>query len=90
MNAAGEAYVTGHTNSTNFPTNNAYRATLSGVLDGFVVKISASGSALLYGTYIGGSGIDYAHGIAVDSAGTMYVGGYTTSTDLPNTLPGKR
>ena len=53
------------------------------------MKISANGSALLYGTYIGGSGIDYAHGIAVDSAGTMYVGGYTTSTDLPNTLPGQ-
>ncbi len=89
VNAAGEAYVTGHTNSTNFPTNNAYRATLSGVLDGFVVKISAGGNALLYGTYIGGSGIDYAHGIAVDSAGTMYVAGYTTSTDLPNTLLGQ-
>ena len=38
VNTAGEAYVTGHTNSTNFPTNNAYRATLSGVLDGFGTK----------------------------------------------------
>lgn len=89
VNTAGEAYVTGHTNSTNFPTNNAYRATLSGALDGFIVKISAAGNALLYGTYLGGSGIDYVHGIAVDSVGTMYVAGYTTSTDLPNSVAGQ-
>ena len=89
VNSAGEAYVTGNTNSTNFPTVNAYRATLNGALDGFIVKINASGNAMLYGTYIGGSGADFATSLAVDGSGGMYVGGYTNSSDLPNPPQGQ-
>ena len=89
VNAAGEAYVAGYTNSTNFPTVNALRPSLGGPLDGFVVKIAANGSALLYSTYVGGSGTDFLYGLAVDSTGAMYVGGYTNSNDLPNIVAGQ-
>ena len=55
--------------------------------DAFVVKINPAGSALVYSTYFGGSGLDLAHGIAVDSAGNAYVTGITQSTDFPTMNP---
>ena len=58
VDAAGNAYVTGFTDSTNFPTANPLQATLgrSGVFDAFVAKLNPAGSALVYSTYLGGSG----------------------------------
>src|SRR5207247_8741378 len=78
VDAAGSAYVTGQTNSTNFPTVNPLQAAYGGGYfgDAFVSKLNAAGSALLYSTYLGGSGNDYGSGIAVDAAGSAYVTGY--------------
>ncbi len=84
IDSAGNAYLTGTTSSGGFPLNNAAQATPGGPpFDGFVAKISADGSALLYSTYLGGSGADAPGGIAADGAGHAYVTGYTTSTDFP-------
>ena len=89
VNAAGEAFVTGDTNSTNFPTASPLRATLSGLVDVFLVKLNASGNALLYSSYLGGSATESAKGVAVDGTGAMYISGFTTSTNLPNLLAGQ-
>ena len=87
VDAAGNAYVTGYTLSTNFPTVNAYDSTLGGTgqnaIDAFVVKLDPTGSTVLYSTYIGGASTDLAHAIAVDSNGNAYITGETQSTDYP-------
>ncbi len=88
VDSAGSAYVTGTTFSSNFPTTpGAFQTTFnSDYASGFVSKLSADGSALVYSTYLGGSsGCDYTNDIAVDSAGSVYVTGGTTSTDFPTT-----
>src|SRR2546426_4537719 len=86
VDAAGSAYVTGLAGSTDFPTVNPLQAANGGGTDAFVSKLNAAGSALLYSTYLGGSGEDYGYGIAVDAAGSAYVTGQTTSTDFPTTI----
>jgi hypothetical protein len=83
VNAAGEAYVTGYTDASDFPVANAIQPTYGGNGDGFVFKLSASGSTLLYSTYLGGSAKDVGFGIALDSSGNAYVAGYTGSTNFP-------
>ncbi len=83
VDASGAAYLTGDTDSTDFPTSGAYQAAFAGVSDAFVAKLSATGDALAYATYVGGSDDDAALGIAVDASGAAYVTGYTGSTDFP-------
>ncbi len=83
VDSAGNAYVTGETSSTNFPTQNPFQGTNAGGDDAFVTKLSPTGSALVYSTYLGGSGGDGAYGIAVDGAGNAYVTGPTWSRDFP-------
>jgi hypothetical protein len=85
LDAAGNAYVSGYTNSVAFPTTAGavQRAYAGGVQDAFVVKLNAAGTALLYATYLGGSGNDVAYGIAVDSAGSAHVAGFTDSSNFP-------
>jgi hypothetical protein len=79
--ATGDAVVTGGTASTDFPTANPIQPTIH---TAFVTLLSADGSALIYSTYLGGSGSDQGRGIAVDPAtGDALVTGYTTSTDFP-------
>ena len=85
VDSAGNAYVTGVTNSTDFPTANAIQAANGGSSDAFVTKLNASGSALLYSTYLGGSSGDQGFSIALDSAGNAYVTGQTDSNDFPLT-----
>ena len=86
MDAAGSAYVTGDADSTNFPTTaGAAQTTNAGATDAFVTKLNATGSGLVYSTYLGGSGADFGYGIAVDGAGSAYVTGATYSTDFPTT-----
>jgi hypothetical protein len=88
VDSAGDAYVTGSTNSTNFPTMNPLQPAYGGGAgDAFVTKLNAAGSALVYSTYLGGSGVDGGHGIAVDSSGNAYVTGYTGSTNFPTMNP---
>jgi hypothetical protein len=80
---AGNAYISGISDSTDFPTANAIQPALKGPLDVFVTKINAAGSALVYSTYLGGSNVDFAGGIAADSAGNAYIAGETWSSDFP-------
>ena len=76
VDGAGSAYVTGHTRSTNFPTTaGAAQTTNAGEFDAFVTKLDATGSGLVYSTYLGGSDVDLGLGIAVDGAGSAYVTG---------------
>lgn len=93
LNGAGHIIVTGFTAADNFPrTPNAFQPNIErGVcadepdfcFDSFLTKFSADGQALLYSTYLGGNGPDFAQGLAVDAAGNMLVGGTTLSSDFP-------
>ncbi len=92
VDAGGNAYLTGVTDSTNFPTKSAIFSKISGTnnlyinlppFDAFVVKMNPTGSGLVYSTYLGGSREDQGIGIAVDSAGSAYVTGFTLSQDFP-------
>lgn len=87
VDAAGSAYVTGHTASSNFPTVNPVQPSLSGgeLGDAFVTKLNSAGSALEYSTFLGGSLLDRGNGIAVDGSGNAYVTGQTNSADFPKT-----
>jgi hypothetical protein len=86
VDGAGNVYVTGDTGSSDFPTTStAFQTTNHGSGDGFVTKLTASGTALLYSTYLGGSGYDLGTGIAVDGAGNAFVTGDTGSRDFPTT-----
>jgi len=83
VDAGGNAYVTGYTSSGDFPTNNGVQAGFNGLYDAFVSEINAAGNGLTFSTYFGGSGSDVANAIAVDAAGDMFLGGQTSSLDLP-------
>ncbi len=83
VDGSGSAYVTGFTDSTNFPTVNALQATNAGFDDVFVTKVSPDGSAFVYSTYLGGTNTDQGKGIAVDGAGRAFVTGLTQSTNFP-------
>jgi hypothetical protein len=92
VDGQGEAYVTGVTTSTKFPTTaNAYERTrktdTTGLTLGgpFVSKLNTSGSALLYSTYLGGKGSDTPYAIALDGTGDAYVTGQASSVDFPTT-----
>lgn len=87
VDGSGQAYVTGLTLSTNFPTTPGALATGygGGFSDGYAVKVAADGSALTYATYLGGSADETGFGLAVDSAGSAYVVGYTSSPNFPIT-----
>jgi len=79
----GSCYVTGYTNSSDFPAQNAYDSTFNGgYIDVFVSKFSTNGD-LLWSSYLGGIGVDWGYGIAVASDGSCYVTGFTASSDFP-------
>jgi hypothetical protein len=83
LNENDDVHVTGMTRSPDFPVVNALQPTLSGSDDAFVTKIRNDGTSLVYSTYLGGSGGEDAHGIAVDINGVAYITGLTTSSDFP-------
>jgi hypothetical protein len=87
IDANGCAYVVGNTKSSNFPTQNPYQGTLQGGYDVSATKLSSSGSSLIYSTYLGGAGVDYGYGIAIDAANNAYVVGSTSSTNFPTQNP---
>ena len=87
VNGAGNAYLTGVSSSTNFPTTaGAFdRSYNGGGGDAFVAKLNAAGTALAYSTYLGGSRSDSGGAVAVGKSGSAYVMGSTNSTDFPTT-----
>ena len=89
VDSAGNAYVASATRSSNFPTTaGAFDHTLNGSSDAFVAKINPSGNALVYSTYLGGSGsLENGYDLALNSAGEAYVTGTTNSTDFPTQNP---
>jgi len=91
VDASGNAYVSGYTASSDFPTKRALQPTYGGNGDAFVAKINSAGTALVYSTYLGGSGqevpINYPKSIAVDQFGNAYVAGSTYSADFPTMNP---
>ncbi len=82
VDSENNAYLTGWTASTDFPTRFAAQPSLRGRRNGFVAKFSPEG-ALIYSTYLGGTGDDAAAAIAVDSEGSAYVTGAAASPDFP-------
>lgn len=96
LGGGGAVYVAGFTRSSNFPVRHALRRQRGGCNsrdsggDAFVVKLSAHGDTLLYGTCLGGSGTDWATGVAIDHAGAAIVTGATSSADLPTVNPYQR
>jgi hypothetical protein len=92
VDQAGNAYVTGNTNingtaGSDFPgtAGSPIQSTPGEEENAFVTKLNATGTAILYSTYLGGSGFDGGRGIAVDQAGNAYVSGGTLSSDFPGT-----
>jgi hypothetical protein len=81
------AYVTGATTSSNFPLQSALQLTYGGGTDAFVTKFNPAGSALLYSTYLGGSGFDVGASIAVDGSNNAYVTGQTNSANFKTVNP---
>jgi hypothetical protein len=96
VDSAGAAYVTGFTYSSDFPRVGQIPGACNGTCgngtkeDTFITKISPAGDALVYSTYIGGSGSEYGNAIGVDGAGNAYLVGDSTSIDFPlvNQIPG--
>ena len=93
VNEAGEAYITGELYQSACPvTPNAFDTIFGGDIDGFVTKFNASGSGLIYSTYLGGHSVNElgqpanntsCHAIALDAAGNAYITGRTYSPDFP-------
>ncbi len=83
VDGTGKAIVTGFTQSTNFPRQNAFQNTFGTNTDAFVAKLAANGAALEYSTYLGGTSFDYGYAVATDTSGAAYVTGYTESTNFP-------
>ncbi len=87
VDAQGRAYVVGTTSSSAFPTTGAVQGTYGGGdFDAFFAELNAGGSALVYASYLGGSGTDQGRGVAVDAVGRVYAAGYTTGS-FPTSAP---
>jgi len=87
IDKAGSAYVTGNTDSANFPVQSTYQKAYGGVGDAFVAKLTPDGTALIYSTYLGGRNGDSGSAIAVDELGAAYITGSTASFDFPLQSP---
>ena len=83
VDPSGNAYVTGQTDSTDFPLKNAFQTTGNTLGDVFVTELNPAGSALVYSSYLGGTGTSLGQGIVADAAGNAYIVGTTTAADFP-------
>src|SRR5690606_1091705 len=82
LDGAGNMYLAGFTWSEDFPVVNPLQGHM-GDRDGFIAKLAPQGNALLYSTYLGGSGLDDFRYVQLDPAGNIHLAGYTTSPDFP-------
>ena len=87
LDGLNNVFLTGSTRSGNFPTQLPIQPTLGGETDAFVTKLTLSGGALIYSTYLGGVGVDEGQGVSVDLIGQAYVAGFTESINFPVTAP---
>ncbi|HUJ51056.1 MAG TPA: SBBP repeat-containing protein [Bryobacteraceae bacterium] len=85
VDAKGNAYIGGSTNAGNFPAAGAAQTNLAGASDGFVAELDATGSHLVYSTFLGGSANDSVNALTIDSASNVAVAGVTYSADFPVT-----
>ena len=92
VNSVGQAYVTGYTNSRDFPAQGApgggnlpFDPIYNNGDDVFITRLNATGTALVYSTYLGGTGDERGFGIVLDAAGNAYITGYTDSPNFPGT-----
>ncbi|MGH9852991.1 MAG: SBBP repeat-containing protein, partial [Blastocatellia bacterium] len=86
IDSAGNAYVVGETVSNDFPTTpNAFQTSFRSSSEAFVTKLNSTGSTLLYSTYLTGTAVDRAMGVALDRTGRIYVAGFSEGSDLPRT-----
>ncbi|MFC0212487.1 SBBP repeat-containing protein [Paenibacillus chartarius] len=86
IDAAGNAYITGQTDSVDMPIiPGSFDTTYNGLRDAFVTKFNATGTGLIYSTFLGGATFDTAFGIDVDASGNAYICGATGSSDFPTT-----
>jgi hypothetical protein len=86
IDGSGNAYITGYTNSNDYPTTSgAFQTTFGGLMDVFVTKLNSTGTGAIYSTYIGGSFDEYGYDIAIDGSGNAYIVGNTGSTDYDTT-----
>jgi hypothetical protein len=83
----GHAYVVGYARSADYPLASPVQAAAASPEDAVVTKFNATGSQLIYSTYLGGNADDIGRGIALDSSGNAYVIGQTVSTDFPTASP---
>jgi hypothetical protein len=83
LDSAGDFYISGSTNSDQFPHVNSIQPAIAGQSDGFVLKLNPAGSAFLFTTYLGGTGDDKLLAAGVDGSQNVYVTGTTTSSDFP-------
>jgi hypothetical protein len=87
VDGSGDVYITGMTYSNDYPTLNAFQPTLAVAPDAYITALNATGTALLYSSYWGGSNSDQGKSIAVDATSDAYITGGTSSTDLPTVAP---
>jgi hypothetical protein len=87
LDANNNPVIAGYTASSDFPTVAPYQSSLHGTQNAFITKLTASGNAYVFSTYLGGSGTDEANGVALDPSQNIYVVGDTSSSDFPTALP---
>ncbi len=87
LDAAGNVYVGGSTQSSDFPTLNPFRVPLTFSTEGFIAKINPTATALVYSSYLGGFDTDLVTDLALETDGSVYLVGYTHSHDFPLVNP---
>ena len=88
IDSAESIYISGITQSVNFPTKNSYQSSCAGSFDAYITKLSSSGSSIIYSTFLGGSNMEYTkHRIVVDLSHCAYISGCTSSINFPTKNP---